>query len=69
MLDVTEPEPPVPGSKMYSLENIVLTPHIAGNSGDEVERMAEYMLEEYRAESLGAASRYSVSLKMLETMA
>lgn len=69
VLDVTEPEPPLAGSRMYSLENVVLTPHIAGSSGDEVERMAEYMLEEYRAEALGAATRYSVSLKMLETMA
>lgn len=69
VLDVTNPEPPVEGSKMYSLENIILTPHIAGSAGDEVHRMAEYMLEEYSTFVLGAATRYSVTLKMLETMA
>lgn len=69
VLDVTNPEPPVEGSPMYRLENIILTPHIAGSAGDEVHRMAEYMLEEYRTFILGAETRYSVSLKMLETMA
>jgi phosphoglycerate dehydrogenase-like enzyme len=29
-LDVTDPEPPPPGSPLYSLPNCILTPHIAG---------------------------------------
>ena len=69
VLDVTNPEPPVENSEMYDLDNIVLTPHIAGSSGKEVVRMAEYMLDEYRKYSKGEAVKYSVSLKMLETMA
>lgn len=69
VLDVTDPEPPVEGSPFYTLENCILTPHIAGSNGDEVHRMAEYMLEEYRSYCKGEKGRYEVSLKMLETMA
>lgn len=69
VLDVTMPEPPEEGSDMYALENIVLTPHIAGSSGDEVVRMAEYMLDEYRAFAAEQPTRYSVTPEMLATMA
>ena len=69
VLDVTNPEPPVEKSEMYELDNIVLTPHIAGSSGKEVVRMAEYMLDEYRLYVKNEPTKYSVSLKMLETMA
>ena len=69
LLDVTFPEPPVEGHPFYSLPNCFLTPHIAGSAGDEVARMGEYMLEEYRVYASCGAARYEVSEKMLETMA
>lgn len=69
VLDVTEPEPPLEGSEFYTLPNCILTPHIAGSSGDEVHRMAEYMLEEYKKYISGEVNKYEVTLKMLETMA
>ena len=69
LLDVTEPEPPLASSPLYTMENVFLTPHIAGSSGDEVARMGEYMLEEYRRLTQGEACRYEVTEKMLETMA
>lgn len=69
VLDVTEPEPPVEGSPLYTLENCVLTPHIAGSSGEEVHRMAEYMLGEYKKHTNGEPTQHEVTLKMLETMA
>ncbi len=69
LLDVTFPEPPEPDSKFYRLNNVFLTPHIAGSLGDEVVRMAEYMLEEYRRVAAGEAPKWQVSIKMLETMA
>jgi len=69
VLDVTLPEPPEETSALYSLKNVILTPHMAGSSGLEVIRMSEYMLEEYKSFSKGEPTRYSVSLKMLETMA
>jgi phosphoglycerate dehydrogenase-like enzyme len=46
ILDVTYPEPPVEGSPLYSLDNVILTPHIAGSMGDECRRMGRYMVEE-----------------------
>ena len=69
LLDVTYPEPPVAGHPFYTLPNCLLTPHIAGSAGDEVQRMGEYMLAEYHAWSKGEVCRYEVTEKMLETMA
>jgi phosphoglycerate dehydrogenase-like enzyme len=69
ILDVTYPEPPVEGHGFYSLPNCLLTSHIAGSSGKEVERMAAYMAEELRRYLAGEQTRYEVSEKMLETMA
>ena len=69
LLDVTYPEPPVEGHPFYTLPNCLLTPHIAGSSGDEVARMGEYMLAECRGFLGGEACKYEVTAKMLETMA
>lgn len=69
ILDVTSPEPPQDGSPLYSLDNCILTSHIAGSMGNEVHRLAEYMLREYMKYSSGEATSYEVTEKMLETMA
>ena len=46
ILDVTSPEPPIEGSELYVLPNVILTPHLAGSLGQEVIRMAETMADE-----------------------
>lgn len=69
VLDVTMPEPPEENHPFYSMENVFLTPHIAGSAGDECMRMGDYMLEEANRYLNNEALKYSVSLKMLETMA
>lgn len=69
VLDVTYPEPIQEGNPLWEMENVFLTPHIAGSQGDECHRMAEYMLEEFVAFAKGAPTRYSVSEAMLATMA
>jgi phosphoglycerate dehydrogenase-like enzyme len=69
LLDVTYPEPPAAGSPLYELPNVYLTSHIAGSIGDEVLRLAEYMLAEFQAWEEGRPLRYAVSLEQLETMA
>lgn len=46
VLDVTFPEPPEAGSKLYTLPNIFLTPHIAGSMGRECWRMGQTMVDE-----------------------
>lgn len=69
VLDVTMPEPPTEDSKLYTLENVFLTPHIAGSSGNETERMGEYMLDQFEKYSKCENCEYEVFEKMLETMA
>lgn len=69
ILDVTDPEPPVPGSVLLEMENVILTSHIAGSMGREVERMACYMADEFIRYSKGEELTYRVTLKMLDTMA
>ena len=70
ILDVTDPEePPKEENPLYGLDNVILTPHIAGSIGYETHRLADFMYEEYRAVVGGEAPKHAVSLAMLETMA
>ena len=69
VLDVTDPEPPVEGHPFYELENVILTPHIAGSAGAECYRMGAYMAEEATRYLAGQPLRYAVTEKMLESMA
>jgi phosphoglycerate dehydrogenase-like enzyme len=69
VLDVTDPEPVEPGSELLKLDNVILTPHIAGSMNREVARMGLYMAEECGRYLSGEPLRYEVTLKMLETMA
>ncbi len=69
LLDVTLPEPPEADSKLYTMPNVFLSPHIAGSLGNEVSRMGEYMCDEFMRVENGGAPKWQVSLKMLETMA
>ena len=69
LLDVTWPEPPDPDSPLLTLENVFLTPHIAGSMSQEVGRMGQYMLAAYTDFRAGVQSPYEVTLDMLATMA
>lgn len=69
VLDVTFPEPVGPDSELLTLDNVVLTPHIAGSKNREVARMGHYMAEECVRYINGEPLRYGVTLDMLETMA
>ena len=46
VLDTTEPEPLPADSPLWELPNVVLTPHMAGSTGVELQRLAEVALEE-----------------------
>jgi len=67
LLDVQFPEPPVEGSPLYTLPNVFLTPHIAGSLGDELHRMADYMIDELKHYLKGEALQYEVCESMLLT--
>jgi phosphoglycerate dehydrogenase-like enzyme len=69
LLDVTHPEPPVPGSPLYALPNVFLSSHIAGSVGDEVRRMADYAVDEFVRWQSGEPLRFQVTPELLETMA
>ena len=69
VLDVTMPEPPEADSEFYTLDNCILTPHIAGSAGNEIRRMGEYMKVEYKKFINNEPCKYEVTLEMLKTMA
>lgn len=46
VLDVTTPEALPAASPLYTLPNVLLTPHIAGSMGNEMGRMADFALNE-----------------------
>ena len=70
VLDVTDPEePPNDNHEFYQMGNVLITPHIAGSSGNEVHRMAELMLEAFRAVKSGNSTHTEVTLDMLSKMA
>ncbi len=69
LLDVTYPEPPATDSPFYGLDNAVLSTHIAGSQGNEVLRLADYCLEEFRAWREGRPLQYRITAEMLARMA
>jgi phosphoglycerate dehydrogenase-like enzyme len=69
ILDVTHPEPPLPSSPLRTLENVVLTPHIAGSIGGEIARMGYWMNDELDLYLAGKPLQYEVTQDMLARMA
>ncbi len=68
LLDVTDPEPPVAESELWTLPNVVISPHIGGSVGDEVVRMADCVIDEFEAWEQGKPLRYQVTREVLATM-
>ena len=68
LLDVTAPEPPRADSPLWSLPNVVISPHVGGTIGDEVVRLADCVIEEFEAWLAGRPLRYQVTREILATM-
>jgi len=68
LTDVTWPEPPEPGSKLWTLSNVVMSPHIGGTIGHEVPRLADCAIEEFEAWQAGRPLRYQVTREVFATM-
>jgi phosphoglycerate dehydrogenase-like enzyme len=61
VLDVADPEPPPPDSPLYTLPNVVLTPHIAGSMGHERRRLGRAVVEDLRNYVSGLPLRWEVT--------
>ncbi|MGW1776113.1 hydroxyacid dehydrogenase [Streptomyces sp. NPDC002104] len=60
VLDHTEPEVLPAGSPLYDLPNVLLTPHVAGSLGGELDRLAASAVEEVDRYARGLAFQHPV---------
>lgn len=65
VIDVTHPEPLPPDSPLFSLPNVLLTPHMAGPMGLERSRMFAAVVDEVERYCGGKALRGEISLSSL----
>ena len=68
-IDVTNPEPPVKENELRYLNNVVLTPHIAGTSTNGLRRIALHVCEEIERLVNGETMRTEVNLDNLSKLA
>lgn len=61
LLDVTYPEPPAKDSPLWTLPNVILTPHIAGSQDRECRRMGRLMIDEFDRWIRGEKLKWAIS--------
>ena len=69
VLDVVWPEPPAPESPIYTMDNVVLTPHIAGSMNNECRRMGRIVVEDLERFVRGEPLRWAISREQSARMA
>ena len=68
-IDVTNPEPPAANNELRFLDNVVLTPHIAGTSTNGLRRIALHVCEELERFTKGEKLKAEVNLANLSNIA
>lgn len=68
-IDVTKPEPPQADNELRTLENVVLTPHIAGTAANGMRRIALHVCEEIERFQRGEKMRTEIDYSQLSKMA
>ncbi|MEU6380676.1 hydroxyacid dehydrogenase [Streptomyces sp. NPDC046909] len=69
VLDVTEPDVPPADSPLYTLPNVLLTPHIAGSLGNELRRMTDWAIDEVSRYARGLPFAHEVGSEELSRSA
>ncbi|MDF5754176.1 hydroxyacid dehydrogenase [Spongiactinospora sp. TRM90649] len=69
VLDVTDPEPPPPGSPLFTLPNVVVTPHIAGSLGRERARLGALVTGELERFAAGLPLEHALTGRTAERLA
>lgn len=69
VLDVTEPDVPPAGSPLFTLPNVLLTPHIAGSLGNELHRMTDWAIDEVARYAQGLPFAHQVGSEELSRSA
>ena len=69
LLDVTDPEPPLPDNPLLSISNVILTPHIAGLANNGKLKIGEHVANEVNRFLSGENLESEVSKEMLATIA
>lgn len=65
IIDTPIEEPPYAESRLYTLDNVIFTTHIAGSMNDEVQRMAEFMIDEFERFEKNEKLLFKVEKEML----
>lgn len=69
VIDVTEPEVLPADSPLYTLPNVLLTPHVAGALGSERERLGALIVDEIERYVRGEPLHYGIDASALERIA
>jgi phosphoglycerate dehydrogenase-like enzyme len=69
VIDVTWPEPPVDDSPLFTLPNVVITPHVSGPVGPEIRRQGKYIVNELERYIKGQPLEFAVDKKKAATLA
>lgn len=67
-IDVTDPEPLPPDHPLRSLPNVLLTPHIAGPTNDDLPELARMAIHDLRLVLEGAQPLYPITLEAYDRM-